>query len=47
MRRAGRFVVLLCLAAVLAFAEGKQGGDENLQIWKWANFLVLAGGWAT
>jgi len=43
MRRAGRFVVLLCLAAVLAFAEGKQGGDENLQMWKWANFLVLAG----
>jgi F-type H+-transporting ATPase subunit b len=43
MRRAGRFVLLLCLAAALAFAEGKQGGDENLQMWKWANFLVLAG----
>jgi F-type H+-transporting ATPase subunit b len=43
MRRAGRFVVLLCLAAVFAFAEGKQSGDENLQMWKWANFLVLAG----
>jgi len=43
MRRAGRFVLLFCLAAALVFAEGKQAGDENLQMWKWANFLVLAG----
>src|ERR1700683_5424568 len=43
MRRAGRLVLLFCMAAVFAFAEGKQGGDENLQMWKWANFLVLAG----
>jgi F-type H+-transporting ATPase subunit b len=43
MRRSGRLVLLICMAAVFAFAEGKQGGDENLLMWKWANFLVLAG----
>jgi F0F1-type ATP synthase membrane subunit b/b' len=43
MRRAGRFALLLCLAAGIAFAEGKEGGDSSLAMWKWANFLVLAG----
>ena len=43
MKRAGRFALLFCLAAALAFAEGKEGGEGNLFIWKWANFLVLAG----
>lgn len=43
MRRAGQFALLFCLAAGLAFAEGKEGGEGNLQLWKWANFLVLAG----
>jgi F-type H+-transporting ATPase subunit b len=44
MRRAGRFALLFCLAAGFSFAEGKEGGDPNLQMWKWANFLVLVGG---
>ena len=43
MRRASRFALLFCLAAGFAFAAEKEGGD-NLQMWKWANFLVLAGG---
>jgi F-type H+-transporting ATPase subunit b len=44
MKRAGRFALLFCLAAAFAFAEGKEGGEDNLLIWKWANFLLLAGG---
>ena len=43
MRRAGHFALLFCLAAGLVFAEGTEGGEGNLQMWKWANFLVLAG----
>ena len=43
MRRAAHFLLLFSLAAGLAFAEGKES-DEDLRIWKWANFLVLAGG---
>jgi F0F1-type ATP synthase membrane subunit b/b' len=43
MRRASRFALLFCLAAGFAFAAEKEGGD-NLQMWKWANFAVLAGG---
>jgi F-type H+-transporting ATPase subunit b len=43
MRRAGHFALLLCMAAGFAFAEGKEGGESSLQMWKWANFLVLAG----
>jgi F0F1-type ATP synthase membrane subunit b/b' len=43
MRRAGHFALLLCLAAGFAFAEGKESGESSLQMWKWANFLVLAG----
>ena len=43
MRRAGQFALLFCLAAGLSFAQGKEAGDGNLQMWKWANFLVLAG----
>jgi F-type H+-transporting ATPase subunit b len=42
MRSAKRFVMLFALAAGLAFAEGT-GGESSLQMWKWANFLVLAG----
>ena len=44
MRRAGQFALLFCLAAGLGFAQGKEGGDGALEFWKWANFLVLAGG---
>jgi F0F1-type ATP synthase membrane subunit b/b' len=43
MKRVLRFALLFCLAAGLVFAEGKEGVDENLVLWKWANFLVLAG----
>lgn len=43
MKRAGQFALLFCVAAGLAFAEGKEGADSSLQMWKWANFLVLAG----
>jgi F0F1-type ATP synthase membrane subunit b/b' len=44
MKRVVRFALLLSLAAGLALAEGKEAGDGNVQMWKWANFLVLAGG---
>jgi F0F1-type ATP synthase membrane subunit b/b' len=46
MRRAATFALLLCLTAGLSFAAGAEGGegDGNLLMWKWANFLVLAGG---
>jgi F-type H+-transporting ATPase subunit b len=43
MKRAGQFALLFCLAAGLALAEGKEGGEDSLQIWKWANFTLLAG----
>ena len=43
MKRAGQFALLFCLAAGLAFAEEKKGSESNLELWKWANFLVLAG----
>lgn len=42
MKRAARFALLFCLVAGFVFAEGKEGGDESLQMWKWANFIVLA-----
>jgi F-type H+-transporting ATPase subunit b len=44
MKRAGRVLLLLCLATAVAFAQGNEGGEENLTIWKWANFLLLAAG---
>jgi F-type H+-transporting ATPase subunit b len=46
MRRAVHLALLVMLAAGLGFAEGKEGGEGagSLQLWKWANFLVLAGG---
>lgn len=43
MRRAGQFAFLFCLAAGLSFAQGTEGGEGHLLLWKWANFLVLAG----
>jgi F-type H+-transporting ATPase subunit b len=43
MRRAGHFAGLFCLAAGLALAEGSESGEGSLTMWKWANFLVLAG----
>ncbi len=44
MRRAGHFALLFCMAAGSVFAEGKESGDSAQQLWKWANFLLLAGG---
>jgi len=39
-----RCALLVCLAAPLAFAQGNESENGSLQAWKWANFLVLAGG---
>jgi F0F1-type ATP synthase membrane subunit b/b' len=43
MRRAARFALLFCLAAGFAFAAEQEGAEGSLLMWKWANFLVLAG----
>lgn len=47
MRRFLRVVVLTCVLAAAAWAQehqgGESGGEENLTVWKWANFVVLAG----
>jgi F-type H+-transporting ATPase subunit b len=45
MKRALRLSLLLCLAAGMVFAaEGHEGGESSLELWKWANFLLLAAG---
>jgi len=44
MKRAGRVLLLLFLTTAFAFAEGSEGGEDNLIVWKWANFLLLAVG---
>jgi F-type H+-transporting ATPase subunit b len=47
VRRLGTLAFILCFSAALGLAaeETKKGEEESgLQIWKWANFLVLAGG---
>jgi F-type H+-transporting ATPase subunit b len=40
-----RWAVLLAFLAVCAFADEKGAGEapENTQLWKWANFVLLAG----
>jgi F-type H+-transporting ATPase subunit b len=48
MRRFARFTRLIVLLGVMAAAcfaqqEKKEGGEGNIMMWKWANFLVLAG----
>jgi F-type H+-transporting ATPase subunit b len=43
MRRASLLALLFCLTAGVVFAQGSEGGDSNVQMWKWANFLLLAG----
>ncbi len=43
MRRFCQVALFLCLTSVAAFAEGKSTDDPNLPMWKWANFLILAG----
>jgi F-type H+-transporting ATPase subunit b len=44
VKRILNLALLLCLAAGFAFAEGSEGDDPNLQMWKWANFVLLAAG---
>jgi F-type H+-transporting ATPase subunit b len=47
MKRFATLALVICFTAAPIFAEGKEGGEAeggSLQIWKWANFLVLAGG---
>src|ERR1700736_314307 len=43
-----RLIFVLVMTAGLCFAqeshEGAKGEDGSLELWKWANFLVLAGG---
>jgi F-type H+-transporting ATPase subunit b len=44
MRRVVRLAMLLAFVAILSFAQEKEGGESGSnQLWKWANFLVLAG----
>jgi F0F1-type ATP synthase membrane subunit b/b' len=42
MKRFATLALVVCFTAAPIFAEDQEGG--GLQIWKWANFLVLAGG---
>jgi F-type H+-transporting ATPase subunit b len=42
MKRFTTLAVAVCFTAAPMFAEGGEG--RSLEIWKWANFLVLAGG---
>jgi F-type H+-transporting ATPase subunit b len=47
MKRFATFALVVCFTAAPSFAEAKEGGEGaggSLQIWKWANFVVLAGG---
>jgi F0F1-type ATP synthase membrane subunit b/b' len=42
MKRFATLALVVCFTAAPIFAQDKEGG--SLQIWKWANFVVLAGG---
>jgi F-type H+-transporting ATPase subunit b len=47
MKRFATLALVVCFTAVPILAEGKEGGEAeggSLEIWKWANFVVLAGG---
>jgi F-type H+-transporting ATPase subunit b len=47
MKRFATLAFILCFTAALCLAAAKEGGEAeggSLQIWKWANFVVLAGG---
>ncbi|MBZ5726720.1 MAG: ATP synthase F0 subunit B [Acidobacteriia bacterium] len=47
MKRCAILALVLCATAAAGFSEGREGGEKeggNLALWKWANFLVLAGG---
>ena len=43
MKRFGNLILLSCLTAGSAFAQGHES-NEDLLVWKWANFIVLVGG---
>jgi F-type H+-transporting ATPase subunit b len=46
MKRAVRLALLFTFLAAAGLAQEKEGGEPeggNVQLWKWANFLVLAG----
>jgi F-type H+-transporting ATPase subunit b len=43
MKRFATLALVVCFTAAPIFAEEKEEGG-GLQIWKWANFVVLAGG---
>ncbi len=44
MKRCVRIAGVICLLAAAGLAQERQGGgEEGLTLWKWANFLVLAG----
>ena len=42
MKRFATLALVVCFTAAPIFAADQEGG--SLQIWKWANFVVLAGG---
>ena len=42
MKRFATLALVVCFTAAPIFAADQEGG--GLQIWKWANFVVLAGG---
>jgi F-type H+-transporting ATPase subunit b len=44
LRRFFRFALLFGSTAALCLAEGSEAAGDNLQVWKWANFLLLAAG---
>src|ERR1039458_9167825 len=41
MKRFATLALVVCFSAAPIFAEDQEGG--GLQVWKWANFVVLAG----
>ncbi|HEY2019342.1 MAG TPA: hypothetical protein VGH38_37800 [Bryobacteraceae bacterium] len=46
MKRVLRFALIAVFLAAAGFAQEKSGGEaegSSLELWKWANFLVLAG----
>ncbi len=43
MKRVLPLLFLFCISAGLTFAaEGGEGGESSVEIWKWANFVLLA-----
>ena len=44
MKRFAMLALVVCFTVAPIFAAEGEAEGGNLQIWKWANFLVLAGG---